>query len=207
MKTGDSDEFSVLHNNSIHKEKVENMDIYEAIEKRRTIRKYQGPATEEQLQRILSAGVKAPSAGNRQSWEFVIVDDPALIEKVSEVKYVLMRGKPRGKEVPPAQEKVAQTQKDSFANASLVLVYSKQGVAEAATAWVCIENMLLAAVAEGLGTRIAMFWGDSVKEIDKLVSAPEDLALAAAITVGIPAQEPGPRSLRPEGRWLHRNRF
>jgi nitroreductase len=183
------------------------MEICEAIEKRRTIRKYQGPATEEQLKRILLEGVKAPSAGNRQSWEFVIVDDPALIEKVSEVKYVLMRGKPRGEEAPAAQEKVAQAQKDSFANASLVLVYSKPGAAEAATAWVCIENMLLAATGEGLGTRIGMFWGDSVKEIDKLVNAPEDLALAAAITVGIPAEEPGPRSLRPDDSWLHRNSF
>ena len=42
------------------------MDLYEAIEKRRTVRKFKSPATEEQLKKIISAGVKAPSAGNKQ---------------------------------------------------------------------------------------------------------------------------------------------
>ena len=57
------------------------MDISEAIDKRRTIRKYKSPDTEEQVLQIITEGVKAPSAGNRQTWEFVLVDDPDLIEK------------------------------------------------------------------------------------------------------------------------------
>ena len=52
------------------------MEFYEAVRKRRTIRKFQGPAGPEQLDRILNAGSEAPSAGNRQSWEFIVVDDP-----------------------------------------------------------------------------------------------------------------------------------
>ena len=45
------------------------MDVYEVIEKRRTIRIYKNPASEEQLQKIILAGTKAPSAVNRQPWE------------------------------------------------------------------------------------------------------------------------------------------
>ncbi len=183
------------------------MDLYQAIEKRRTIRQYKGTVSDDQLKKIIVAGVKAPSPGNRQGWEFVIVNDPKLIEKVAEVKYVLMRGKPRGEEAPPEQEKVAQVQKDSFANASLILVYSREGAAEVAGAWMCMENMLLAAAADGLGTRIAMYWGDAVKEVDKIVNAPSGLVLVAGVSVGISAQEPAPRSLRPEGSWLHINKF
>lgn len=183
------------------------MDIYEAIEKRRTIRKFKGTATEEQLKRIITEGTKAPSARNKQSWEFVVVDDPNLIERISEIKYDINRGKPPSEKVSPESEQAAQRQKESFSNASLVLIFHNEGKSDMAGTWCCIENMLLAAVAEGLGTRIAVFWGDGSEEINKLLQAPEGMRLAAAISIGVPAEEPKPRSLRPEGSWLHRNRF
>ena len=183
------------------------MDIFEAIEKRRTIRKYQGVATEEQLNRIITAATKSPSGQNNQNWEFVIVDDQTLIDKVSEIKYLLNRGKPRGEEVSEEQENAAQKQKDSFANASLVMVFHNSKLADAAGVWCCIENMLLAAVAEGLGTRIARFRGDSVTDIDKLMNAPEGMDFVATISIGVPEEMPQPRSLRPDGSWLHRNSF
>ena len=177
------------------------MVFYQAIESRRTIRKFKAPATEEQVQRILSEGVKAPSASNRQPWEFVIVDRPDLVQKISEIKYKLNLGRPGG-------EAAARGQRDSFANASLILVYYKEGPANVASAWACIENMVLACVAEGLVSRIAGFFNpDLAKEVDKLVGAPKDLVLAAGISIGIAAEVPGPRKLRPTGSWLHRNSF
>ena len=88
------------------------MDFHEVIAKRRTVRKFKGPATEAQLMRIMVAGTKAPSGMNQQRWEFIVVDDPALVEKIAERKYVLNRGnKPRGEEVAPEVEKAAQAQK------------------------------------------------------------------------------------------------
>jgi nitroreductase len=186
---------------------VETMELYEAIQKRRTIRKFKGPATEEQLKRIITQGTKAPSPRNRQSWEFVVVDNPSLIKKISEIKYVINRGKPLGEEVVPEQEKSAQTQKDSFNRASLVLVYHQEGETDAAGAWCCIQNMLLAAAAEGLGSRIARFWGEAVEEIADLLHVPEGMTLAAAISIGVPDETPGAKEFRSEGSWLHRNRF
>ena len=184
------------------------MDIYEAIEKRRTIRKFKGPASDEQIKKIISTGTKAPSARNGQSWEFIIVDDPELIEKISERKYLLIReDKPRGVEVPSEQEKAAQAQKDSFANASLVMVFHSKGATHAAGAWCCIQNMLLAAVAEGLGTKITYYAGKAAQDINKLLQVPEGMELAAAISIGVPAEEPGPKELRAEGSWLHQNQF
>ena len=67
------------------------MDVYEAIEKRRTIRVYREKATEEQLRRLLLAGTKAPSGGNRQPWEFIIIDDQKIIDQLAEIKYQLNR--------------------------------------------------------------------------------------------------------------------
>ncbi len=62
------------------------MDLYEAIEKRRTIRVFKGGASEEQLKKIILAGTKAPSAVNSQPWEFIIVGDKKTINQLSEIK-------------------------------------------------------------------------------------------------------------------------
>ena len=59
------------------------MDLWEAIEKRRTIRKFSAPPTEQQLDRLLNAAAKAPSAHNRQAWFAVIINDLETKEKFS----------------------------------------------------------------------------------------------------------------------------
>ena len=183
------------------------MELYQAIEQRRTIRKFKGSATEDQLKRILTAGTRAPSGMNKQNWEFVAVDDLAIIEQIGQIKYVHNRGKAAGEEVPEEQEKGALKQKDSFKNASLIVVYCNRELADTAGPWLCIENMALAAVAEGLGARIARFGGDAIRQVDAILQAPHQMELVAAISIGVPAEEPAPRKLRPEGSWLHRNRF
>ena len=183
------------------------MDFYEVVAKRRTVSKFKAPATEAQLMRILVAGTKAPSGSNQQRWEFIVMDDSALIEKIAERKYVLNRGnKPRGEEAAtPEVEKAAQAQKDSFANGSHVAVYYKKGGRD--EAWMCLENMSLAAVAEGLGTRIAFFRAGAEKDIDKLLQVPPGYELACVLSIGVPAMEPAAPQSRPEGSWLHRNKF
>ena len=50
------------------------MDLFEVIERRRSIRKFKPfPIPEEDLKKILEAGRLAPSGGNRQPWQFIIV--------------------------------------------------------------------------------------------------------------------------------------
>jgi nitroreductase len=190
-----------------HEKEPITMELYQGIEQRRTIRKFQGPATEAQLKRILAAGTQAPSGMNKQNWEFVVVDDPGIIEQIGQIKYVHNRGKAAGEAVPEEVEKVALKQRDSFKNASLVVVYCNRELADSAGPWLCIGNMGLAAVAEGLASRIARFSGDAVGQINAILHAPSQMELVAAFSVGLPAEEPAPRKLRPEGSWLHRNRF
>jgi nitroreductase len=64
------------------------MDVYEAMEKRRTIRSFTEPATEEALKKIIMAGTLAASPMNWQAWEFIVVDDPNLIEEIAQHKYL-----------------------------------------------------------------------------------------------------------------------
>ena len=58
------------------------MDVYEAIEKRRTLRLFKQGVSEEQLRKIILAGIKAPSRSNVQPWEFIVIDDSSIIEQI-----------------------------------------------------------------------------------------------------------------------------
>ena len=62
------------------------MEIYEAIFRRRDVRaEYTGqPLDDAVLHRILEAGHAAPSVGNSQPWDFVIVRDPARLEEFAD---------------------------------------------------------------------------------------------------------------------------
>jgi nitroreductase len=188
------------------------MDLYEAIERRRTIRVFKAAATDDQLKRILLAGTKSPSAVNKQPWEFVHLDDPALIEQIANIKYELTLKNALGDtEEIAALKKRAQDQKASFNNASIVAVCNQ--VEWERSVWMCMENISLAAVAEGLGSGIVLFWGEEKHMLGELLGLPQSVEVTAIMKIGTPDEKGfersnnplGPR--RPEFSWLHRNRF
>ena len=182
------------------------MDVYEAIEKRRTIRVFKGKATEEQLRRLLLAGSKAPSGGNRQPWEFIIIDDQKIIDQLAEIKHQLNRQfSPQEGETQKDVENRALFQKKSFDHASIVAVCC--GSEQSANGWLCIENISLAAVADGLGTGIVSYWDEAKKQAEKVLGIPEDHELVCVLKIGAPGEEGTLRKRRPEFSWLHRNRF
>jgi 5,6-dimethylbenzimidazole synthase len=182
------------------------MEFQGAIEKRRTIRIFKKKASEEQQKRIILAGTQAPSAGNSQPWEFIVIDDQKVIDQIAEQKYQLSLTMPaRAGEGPDEVHKRALGQKTSFENASAVAVCHKK--AHAASAWLCIENMSLAAVANGLGSGIVVFWGEQEKEVKKILGIPQDFELAAVLKIGEPGEIPSAPPKRPEFSWLHKNKF
>jgi nitroreductase len=74
----------------------------------------------------------------------------------------------------------------------------------------CIENMALAATADGLGVCISIFREEHKMALEKLLGIPEDYELATVILIGVPDTIPAVREigmLRPDFSWLHRNRF
>jgi nitroreductase len=63
-----------------------NMDKLDYILDRRSIRRFTGQKiNDEQIRKLLTAAMYAPSAVNRQPWHFVLMDDPALMKKIMEV--------------------------------------------------------------------------------------------------------------------------
>jgi nitroreductase len=62
------------------------METWDAICARRNVRQYKPePVSEDDLNRIAEAGWRAPSAKNRQAWDFVIVTDKAQLKELSTV--------------------------------------------------------------------------------------------------------------------------
>jgi len=182
------------------------MDFHEVIAKRRTVRNFKGPATEAQLMRILAAGAKAPSGSNQQRWEFIVVDDPALIEKIAERKYVLNRGnKPRGEEAAtPEVEKAARHRRTRSPTPATSPSTTRRG---AATRPGCVWRICRWRPSPKGWDADRLLPAGAEKDIDTLLQVPPGYELACVLSIGVPATEPTVPQRRPEGSWLHRNKF
>jgi nitroreductase len=165
------------------------MDIFEVIEKRRSMRRFKHePVATEHLRRILEAGRLAPSGGNRQPWYFIVRD--------LETKAV------------SASSKAERNQKILMeADTIIVLVSNQELEKEHRSPFICSErswyrqdpmlageHMVLAATALGYGTCWIAGFNDS--EVKRILKVPENLAVIALIPIGVPDEAPPPRKLK-----------
>ena len=64
------------------------MALLPEIENRVSVRSFTDEAVSaEQLERVLDAGRRAPSAKNRQAWRFVVVQKPDLRERIRDAAF------------------------------------------------------------------------------------------------------------------------
>ncbi|MDZ7620745.1 MAG: nitroreductase family protein, partial [Patescibacteria group bacterium] len=73
------------------------MNVLDAIHTRRSIRKYEErPVPEEAVEALLAAAMTAPSARNAQPWQFVVIDDRALLDACADIcpNAAMVRGAP-----------------------------------------------------------------------------------------------------------------
>ncbi len=177
------------------------MDLYEAIEKRRTIRSFTKPAKEEIVRKILLAGAHAPSPDNRQPWEFIVIDDLKIIDEIAEHKY--------RQNQKVYTESVALAQKKAYRNCSVAAACYKDAMGNQWCAWMAVQNVALAATAEGMGIVPSTLWGEDQVAVEKLLGLPAGYKLATMLLIGVQKGYPRfpkvPR--RPEFSWLHRNKF
>jgi len=156
------------------------MDIFEAIKKRRSIRKYKDKQVEEEkILKILESARLAPSAKNLQEWRFIVVRDKEKRKKLSEAA----RNQKFVEEAPVVIVCCAET--DEYRMTCGQLSYPIDVA-------IAVEHMVLTAVEEGLGTCwIGAFYEDKVKEI---LNIPEEIKVVELLTLGYPDEEPPSRS-------------
>jgi len=167
------------------------MDALEAIFTRRSIRAYTSePVSEEDLKVILEAAMNAPSASNRQPWQFIVVDDRSKLDAIMEVHpYSKMLA-----QAPMAIVVCGDTEVSSS--------YWQQDCSAAT------ENLLLAARALGLGTVWLGVYPreDRVNGISRIFQLPAHVKPLAVVAVGHPAEEKG-RVDRWQEERVHRNQW
>jgi nitroreductase len=211
------------------------MDVYEAIEQRRSVRVFKQGVSEEQLRKIILAGTKAPSGSNVQPWEFIVIDDSRIIEQIAEHKYqqtlkmiidqMILDDPTIIEQIyqqtlkKPLSLQGAMRQKNAYRNCTVIAVCNKKGhgigrkpwmnIENIASTWMCIENMALAATADGLGIVTSIFREEHKVAVEKLLGIPEDYELATMVLIGVKGEVPGERrgGVRPAFSWLHKNRF
>jgi nitroreductase len=177
------------------------LEFKEVVVKRRSVRRFlKDSIPKEALMNVLEAGRWAPSAGNCQPWHFVVVADPHEKTIIAEnctrfskrhwtqfspdrAKYLAARGgswdKSYMKDIPiliAVCYKLPRNMRDE-----LVL----------GSAWMAVENMLLAATDEGLGSCVYTFLNRREEnELKRTLHASQGDRIACMIQLGYTKIEP-----------------
>ncbi len=176
---------------------MKSVDVFEAIMGRRSIRAFQNrDVPPEIVDRLIEAARWAPSAGNIQPWEFIIVRNQETKRRLAEAAL----GQSFIEEAPVAIVVCADEERSArgYGMRGRTL-YCIQDTAAA------IQNIHLAAYAMGLGT----CWVGAFREDEarKVLNIPEGVRPVAIIPVGYPAESPPPRSRRPLKQIIHYEKF
>lgn len=190
----------------------------EALATTRTIRRYTAdPIPDDHLSQILWSATRAPSGSNRQPFRFLVLRDGA---RAGEAKALLgqafrsgweakkaadgyTRGSAHDAESPKARMAATMQHYVDHLELTPVVVlaclvrYRAPNPYEGASVYPACQNLLVAARALGYGGALTM-WHQMVEaELRALLGIPDDVALSATITLGVPAGAHGPVRRRP----------
>lgn len=185
------------------------MEFYEAAGKRRTIRDFGNVSIEDEvIERIIDAGMKAPSNDHMRDWHFLVIRDKNVLIKLldqipktvsaDQVNRILKDWDLND----TCQQKVyidaIPKQYQMLMNASCVIVplfREKTDIMHPAnlshlngfaSIWCCIENMFLAATAEGYACTLRIPLGGEDIHAREVLGFPEDYRMPCFIAVGKP---------------------
>jgi len=144
------------------------MDVFEAIKKRRSIRRYKGePIEKEDIEKMVEAARSAPSAKNLQPWRLVVVQDPNILEELVPICY--------------GQEFVSEC-------GAFIVGMIDGSKWSKIDLTIAIDHLSLEAVELGYGTCwIGSFDKDGLK---RKLDLPEGYESVVCMTVGIPDEKP-----------------
>ena len=175
------------------------MELFETIKNRRSIRRYKtDPVDDKKIEAILEAGRWAPSWANTQCWRFIVVQDAEVKAKLTDT---LMKIKLPDKELPnPAATAMNTVPVIIVVCAEIGKSGAKHGTVGSNVEYVtdkgdwfmfdtalAIQNMVLAAHAQGLGTVIIGAF--DATQAQKVLNVPEGYRVVALFPLGVPDQE------------------
>ncbi len=174
------------------------MEFYQVIDNRHSIRQFEDKEIPRDiLERILNAGLKAPSSNHQRRWELVALTDKTIIHGLAQIvrPYPCRITEPK----TPQQEmfKIAYPRQRSMIEecACVVLPFFKQkypmsedkngyGLMDYGATWALVENMLLAATAEGLGSVVHIPVKKEPEQIKAFLKIPDGWYLPTLVILG-----------------------
>lgn len=205
------------------------MEFYETLDRRRTYRDYSDrEVSDETLMRIINAAFKAPTNDHLRQLEFVVVrsqrDIARVIAPLAKNMAVFEALVSEVDESADADkmamfaDALPKQQKMLMQSGLLIIPFFRQFTTPLlkpaeqsslnyfASAWCSVENMLLAATAEGLGCVFHIPVADEANEIKEIVKAPDGYEMTCLMTVGYPAEGatlPRQKDIDPKTRMHH----
>jgi len=176
-------------------------DFFSVVKGRRAVRKFKKKEIPiKVLDRILEAGIWAPSAVNTQPWEFILVKNP---ETKKEVRAIYDEASAAGG--------LYKQETDFIENATLLVVLSdSEKILHIFSTCAAVENILLAATASGLGS----VWmcrplrvEKTLNELRELFNIPPKYEIIGIIALGYPDEKPKPKERKPLKETLHFEKF
>jgi nitroreductase len=201
------------------------MPLEEAMETQRSIRRLKPDSVDDALVlRLIELALKAPTGGNRQGWEFIVIKDRAAKERLGRLNRqafriyggigrIAMRGRPAMQRILDA----VQWQADHFAEIPVVIVPCLRGVrlpfppiatsSYYGSIYPSVQNLLLAARAVGLGAGLITLplWSTSLAR--RALGLPWNVTPCAVVPMGWPRGRYGPTTRRPVGEVVHVDRY
>ena len=190
------------------------MDIYTAINTRKTMRDFEDRQLEmDVVERLLEAGLKAPTNDHMRNWEFVIVNDkdvrlqllkgieasvPGTTDDI--IKDVETWGMTDKKQKDMYLDAVPKQQSMIYNAGCLILPFFAKDTPllrpktlsclnDFASIWCCIENILLAAASEGIFGVTRIPFCNETEHIKKVIGHPDNYVLPCYLAFGYPAKD------------------
>ena len=185
------------------------MDFYEVVKARKTIREFSDKKVDKKIiERILSAGLMAPTNDHLRNWEFVVITEKEIIENIIKPIPQAISGE-KLENIINFWEVNAPIQKEMYESAipkqyqmlikskCLILPFFKQespllnpknlsALNGFASIWCCIENIMLATTAEKLGCAIKIPFEKETEHIFETLKHPKDYFMPCYLSIGYP---------------------
>ena len=176
------------------------MELHEAMYSLRAMRRLKtDPVPEELIWKVLDAAIRAPSGGNRQPWNFIVVTDPEKKQKIA-AWYLdgwnKMYGAAQGALQAEGDQARTLRSADHLANhlaeapVFIIPTVRASGVAAVSgmgsSIFPAVQNLMLAARAEGLGTTLTTLHKAHEAEVKELLGVPEGVETMCLIPMGWP---------------------
>jgi len=192
-------------------------DFFDVVARQRACREFRAdPIDDETIGRLLTAATFAPSAENKQPWEFIVVRDEATRGAIGELSRRAWNERGRAfsesRLTPEMLEEVGRGATAGVADApvNIVVCADVQRGLEAtipSSIFPAVQNLLLAATAVGLGSALTTIATGYRAEMQSILGLPEHVRPIALVPIGHPAQPLGPPRRAPFAEHTHRERY